>query len=192
MSISSMTNAAIARRVDFASSSAAARDLQAIATGAGTAAPTTSGDGVPPKATPIDTALHVLFGYIPTEVITVYLAVVAALQPSASAGSGCPVANSWTLAFWIFLSATPLVVWIVFAGKLRAAGKPLPAKPSLWPVWEMCAGTIAFAAWAIALPNNPFKCAPWYNSALAALAVLIVSTVLGLVAPLFSKPLSAA
>ena len=144
--------------------------------------------GAPP-ATATDTALHVLFGYIPTEVLTVYLAVVAALQPSVPASAqGCSVPGTLP-AFVIFLIATPVIVWVVFAGKLRGAGKNLPLAPSMWPLWEMVAGTIAFAAWAFALPNNPFECCRWYKPSFAAIAVLVSSTLLGLLALLFTKPL---
>jgi len=47
-------------------------------------------------------------------------------------------------------------VWVAFATKLRAVGKPLPASPQRWPVWEMTAATLAYGAWTFALPNTPF------------------------------------
>ena len=190
MSISSMTNAAIARRADFAPVNSVPRGLNEIAAAAGAGTPAVGAAAGAPPANPTDTALHLLFGYIPTEVLTVYLAVVAALQaPSAAPVAACTVPDGSMRVFVIFLVATPLIVWVVFAGKLRGAGKDLPLKPSLWPLWEMIAGTIAFAAWAFALPNNPFKCDSWYKPSFAAIAVLVSSTVLGLFATLFTKPL---
>jgi hypothetical protein len=140
----------------------------------------------------------VLFGYIPTEVVTLYVAVAAALQPPSPAdGVAAAVAASavaasqrslW-IAFWCFFVATPLVVWVVYASKLTAAKKPLPSTYDAWPVWEMLAALIAFCAWAFALPNTPFREFPWYSPALASIAVLLGSTVLGLLAPLFQRPL---
>jgi hypothetical protein len=94
------------------------------------------------------------------------------------------------IAFWCFFVATPLVVWVVFASKLKDAGKPMPSSYGTWPVWEMTAALLAFCAWAFALPNTPFReFAAWYSPALASLAVLLASTVLGLLAPLFQSPL---
>jgi len=55
----------------------------------------------------------------------------------------------------------------------------------------MFAATVAYAAWAFALPHSPFTDYTWYSSALSGLAVLVVSTLLGLLAPFFQKPLTA-
>lgn len=190
MSINSMVNAAIARRADFPPANAVPRGLNEIATAAGAGTPTADAPAGASSATATDTALHVLFGYIPTEVLTLYLAVVAALQPSPPVSPSVPSVPSGSFTtFLIFLAATPVIVWVVFAGKLRGAGKDLPLTPLTWPLWEMAAGTIAFAAWAFALPNNPFKDDTWYKPGFAAIAVLIASTVLGLLALLFTKPL---
>ena len=98
-------------------------------------------------------------------------------------------AADW-IAFWSFLVATPIVVWLVYAAKVKAAGKALPLEFAAWPVWEMFAGTVAYCAWAFALPNAPFSEYPWYSSALSGVAVLVGSTVLGLLSPFFQNPLT--
>jgi hypothetical protein len=190
MSISAMANAAAARRPDVGHRAAPAGAAEIAAAAA------TPPEQAPPEkqeASGVNTALNVLFGYIPTEVVTLYVAVAAALQPpTPAAGATAAVASSqaqW-IAFWCFFVATPLVVWVVFASKLKAAGKPLPSTYDTWPVWEMCAALIAFFAWAFALPNTPFReFSNWYSPALASLAVLLASSVLGLLAPLFQNPL---
>lgn len=184
-----MANAAAARRPDTVPANDFPRTLDQIAQAA--AAPPApaeppAGPGTaavsPPGST--DTALHVLFGYIPTEVLTLYVAVLAALHR----GSGVTRAD-W-LAFWVFLAATPVVVWLVYGAKLKALQKPLPLRFGTWPLWEMFAATAAYSAWAFALPNSPFGTYPWYSSALSGLAVLIVSTLLGLLAPFLQRPLA--
>src|SRR5438045_2474613 len=71
------------------------------------------------------------------------------------------------------------------AGIAFAAGN-MPEPPRSWPIWEMAAGTVAYAAWATALPTNPF---PDYPPSLAGIAVLVASTVLGMLAPLFQRKL---
>jgi hypothetical protein len=49
-------------------------------------------------------------------------------------------------------------------------------------------------AWAFALPNSPFRDFAqfgWYSQALAGVMVLVVSTTLGLIAPIVQRPLPA-
>lgn len=223
MSISSLANAAAARRSDFAPVGTVPHTLSEIATAAASvplAAPAVS-DGptavglgglpgapafhpsaslgaqpaaapplAPPpsfeqKSTTVNTTLNLLFGYIPTEVLTLYVAVLASTQQK-----GMITWAGWA-AFWCFLVATPVVVWLIYGAKIKAAQKAIPIHPRAWPVWEMFAATVAFCAWAFALPNAPFTGYIWYSSALAGVAVLVASTLLGLLAPLFQRPLSA-
>jgi hypothetical protein len=128
--------------------------------------------------------LHVLFGYIPTEILTLYVAVLAAITQKGQVTNGDWVAS------WGFLVATPIVVWLVYAAKIKAAQKPLPLAPRTWPLWEMFAGTLAFLAWEFALPNTPFTVYEWYSGGLSGVVVLVTSTMLGLLAPFFQQPLS--
>ncbi len=206
-----MANAAAARRADFAPVGAVPHGYAEIANAAAcpvsleapvviphraadlaeptpSSAPAAGGAQpvTPPSAetTNVNTALHLLFGYIPTEALTLYVAVLAALHESA------PISNAQRAVFWAFLVATPLVVWLVYAAKVKAARKTLPLHPSQWPVWEMLAATVAYFAWAFAMPNNPFAAYTWYSSGLAGIAVLLASTLLGLLAPLFQRPIN--
>jgi hypothetical protein len=189
MSINSLANAAAARRTDVGAIDTAPGNLAQIA-----AAAATPPEIAPPKkqeASGMNTALNVLFGYIPTEVVVLYVAVVGALQPAATPGADAAPAllqSEW-IAFWCFLVATPLAVWAIYASKIKVAGKPLPVAYSTWPLWEMTAALIAFFAWTFALPNTPFRDFNWHSPALVSIAVLVISTVLGLMAPLFQNKL---
>jgi len=189
MSINAMANAAAARRPDMVPLGGVPTTLDEIATAA-TTRPTTTPPQVPPGKPPaaapatVDTAFNVLFGYIPTEVLTLYVAVLAVVQQE-----GKVTRTDW-VAFWIFLFATPVIVWLVYAAKLKTVQKTLPLNFSAWPVWEMFVATAAYTAWAFALPQSPFTEYGWYSSALSGLAVLVVSTLLGLLAPFFQKPLT--
>src|SRR4051812_25859672 len=91
--------------------------------------------------------LNVLFGYIPTEVVTLYVAVSTALQPDKTQDAANTAMNanpkSLWIAFWVFLVATPLAVWVIYASKVKAAGKPVPVNYGAWPLWEMTAALIA-------------------------------------------------
>ncbi|SRR5258706_4862187 len=191
MSINALTNAAIARRPDFEPHNEIPRNLTDIAMAAGapprpiadSAAPPPAEGSVPPGTGP-NTALQTLTTYIPTEVITLYVSAVAAL------GTKKPDDPRRWLPFICFLIITPLVVWIAFATKVRAGGKPLPVSPLKWPVWEMTAATIAYIAWTFALPNTPFeKFENWYSAGIAGFLVLIVSWGLGAIAPLMQRSL---
>lgn len=185
MSINSLANAATARRPDFPPLQTVPADMGEIATAANATPPQ---DGkVPPEGQPalagrrVDTALHVLFGYIPTEVLTLYVAVVATFPEDGNVAMNA----KWT-AFFCFLIATPIILWLVYAAKLKGENKQLPLRWDTWPVWEMIAATLAFTAWAYAMPGSPLGRA-WPG--LSRLAVLFVSTLLGLLAPLFQRPL---
>jgi hypothetical protein len=187
MSINSLANAAAARRADTGPLNAVPKGLHEIAIAAATspvlAAPP-AGATAAGAGQAVDTTLNVLFGYIPTEILTLYVAVLAAIQPASTARTA-----HWA-AFWSFLIATPLVVWLVYAAKIKALQKPLPFGLQAWPMWEMIAATVAYLAWALALPETPFAGYSWYSAALAGVAVLVASTLLGLLGPFFQRPLS--
>jgi hypothetical protein len=185
VSINSMANAAAARRPDMVPLGEVPKTLDQVARAASTPPATTPvapGNTTAAAPASVETTLNVLFGYIPTEVLTLYVAVLAAVQPGKTS-------NGW-LVFWIFLFATPVIVWLVYGAKVKALQKPLPLKFGAWPFWEMLAATAAYMAWAFALPNSPFTKYDWYSAALSGVVVLVISTVLGLLAPFFQKPLS--
>lgn len=206
MSINALTNAAAARRPDFAPFGVTPQGIPGIALAAGNMPVPAPADSMPvPEEVPlpgqpggtssslqaqsanaINTAMHLLFGYIPTEIITLYVAILAAMEPRK--GQTNP---NQVMVFFVFLFATPCVVWLVYAAKLKAANKPLPLGWGAWPVWEMIAGTVAYCAWAIALPTNPLqiKGIEWYSPSVAGIFELSASTLLGLAAPFFQRRL---
>jgi hypothetical protein len=200
MSINAMTNAAVSRRRDFEPANEVPKNLAEIAQAAGTM-PTPAPQpaaaqpvGAQPAAvqpSAVNTALQTLTTYIPTEVLTLYVAAVAALDSSASGSSTRPPNSIYDwLPFLIFLVGTPLIAWIAFATKIKSAGRPIPLNPTTWPMWEMSAAAIAFVAWAFALPKTPFLQFKWYSSGIAGLAVILVSYGLGSLGPLMQRPLS--
>jgi hypothetical protein len=167
MSISSMTNIAILRHAGTDVTSYKAIDQA-------------SGNPQIPQ-TEVTAALKAIASYIPSEILTVYVAVLAVLQ---QADNRLP-SDAARLTFWIFLVLTPVVVLLVHASKVVASKNTTNTTPkSWWPVWEMIAATIAFVAWAMVLPDNPFQKEGWYSASVAAIAVLLVSMLLGLISPL--------
>lgn len=188
MSINSLANAAAARRPETLPAGRTPQSLDEIAAAASTPPVQTLLDATSTKPAPgkgnIETALNVLFGYIPTEIITLYVAVLAAVGVEGS------VTRTEWLSFWLFLLFTPVVVWLVYGAKLKNADLPLPLHFGAWPVWEMFAASVAFGAWAFALPQSPFAEFGWYSAALSGVVVLITSAVLGLLAPFFQRQLT--
>lgn len=187
MSINSLANAAAARRPETVPTGRAPQNLDEIAAASSTPPVQAQQGGSASAQAPgkgnIETALNVLFGYIPTEIITLYVAVLAAVGVEGS------VTRTEWLSFWLFLLCTPVVVWLVYGAKLKNANLPLPLHFAAWPVWEMFAASVAFGAWAFALPQSPFAEFGWYSSALSGVVVLITSAVLGLLAPFFQRQL---
>ncbi|PYU27385.1 MAG: hypothetical protein DMG32_07270 [Acidobacteria bacterium] len=179
MSINSMANAAIGRRPDYEPLQGVPKSLREISKAA-------SGASAPENQ--VTSALNVIVAYIPTEILTLYVAVLAVLG-NAKGLTVRPTMGT-VITFWSFFLATPATVWILYAVKLKTDNKSLPLTPVKWPIWEMVAGTVGYAAWAMALPDNPFIDAAWYSSGLAGVIVLVSSTFLGLIAPLFQQPLT--
>ena len=180
MSVSSMANLALNRRSDFAQKKHSAQksvtDIE-------------QGKAPPPGTqTSSGATLASISAYIPTEVITLYVAAIGALGTSTSGTSTFDVGEGGRITFAIFLVLTPIVVWLIYAGKVVAAGKSLPTAYCAWPVWEMVAATISFAVWGAAMPNSPV--AAWIPPAVSAVLIVVVSGLLGLIAPIVQRPLT--
>jgi hypothetical protein len=178
VSVSSMTNVAISRRTDSLGSGGIPRSIADTMEAAAPKAETESTGSA---------ALKAIVTYIPTEVITLYVAALAAVR-AGHPSTAMPTTGELTT-YWIFLGLTPVIVWLVYAGKVKTAGKRAPVDPRKWPWWEMVSATVAFVAWAYALPSSPFSRFTWYTAALGTLVLLIASTLLGLVAPIVTRPL---
>lgn len=175
MSISAMSNVAYVRRADVKPLNAAPKTLNEIAQATG---------GTPESKNAVTSALNVIVTYIPTEILALYVAVLAALEKPDT----LPGRPQWA-AFYFFLLLTPVVVWLAYAAKVKTADRPLPLAPRKWPMWEMFSATVAYVAWAFALPKSPFLNEDWYSPALSGVIVLVISTFLGLLAPVVQRPL---
>jgi hypothetical protein len=186
MSTYSLASAALARRPDFAPDADVPRTRGELAE---------ASKGATSSDNDLTHLMKLLTAYIPTEVVALYIAGLGVvkdlderLQRERPGFDVLLMPLAWWN-FWAFLILSPIVVWLVFAGKLLASGKPLPASPRTWPLWEMVAATLAFAAWTLALPDTPFDGFWWYSQVTAGFAALIVSGGLGAIAPFFQRPL---
>lgn len=137
---------------------------------------------IPEAATPkttVENALGVLFSYIPTEVIALYVAVISAIKSNNS--------NAGWITFYVFLAFTPIVVWLLYAAKVKKNTGTIPLTFESLPLWELFAATLAFVAWAFALPDSVFQTFSWYSQSVAGVSILLTSTILSLIAPFFNK-----
>lgn len=127
----------------------------------------------------ISNTLDMLIRYIPTEAITLYVAALAAVPVLRPAVAAYDPAYIYTA----FLILTPLLVFVVYASKRATEGmRPLPSIKH-WPWWEMFAAVVAFAAWGLAVPGNPYATSP-PAAAAAGLGVIVVSTLLTRLEPI--------
>jgi hypothetical protein len=177
MSINSLTNVEMSRaRREFASAAAAAALPAAL-----------PADAVPlaEPATPpdnkVNNALTSLTKYIPTETITLYIAAVAA-TPAIEQITKQQINGRVVYVFFAIL--TPALLLLVLASK-RSAEKIQPKLPQPLPWWKMAAAFIAFAVWALSVPNNPFTQGNDMAAVVAAFAAIFISLFLSLFDPIF-------
>jgi hypothetical protein len=116
----------------------------------GTKAPAPEPDDPAAFNSKVSTALEMLSRYIPTEVVALYLAALAA----------APLAE-WNAKplYWTGIIATPIVLLLVYLSNARKGKNPLP-KLGQWPLWKAVAATIAFSIWALAIPAAPYVTPP--------------------------------
>lgn len=180
-----MADMAFARRKDVGNPNEGFRNLDHVAEERGQK---------PETATTASSALAAIAAYIPTEVLTVYVAILATFGvavPTAETASGtgtlAATAPTPVVLYLVFLVLAPVVVWGLYAAKARQAGRKLPISIGSWPKWEMFAGAVAYAIWAAALPASPLGAFEWFNQAAAGVVALIVSMLLGVFAPVFAS-----
>lgn len=129
----------------------------------------------------LTTALSSLATYVPTEVITFYLAAAAA-QP----------ALSWLsreLLLGFFLVLAPLVVYAATVSANNAAQVQHPWRPTAQTLFNMGAATLSFLVWAYALPftdSTRLDDPTGAKAVQASLAVVATAFFLGLIGDILS------
>jgi hypothetical protein len=137
--------------------------------------------GPQPPRDPITNAISLLTKYIPTEIITLYVAAVS-VAPAIRAATGFV---DIVMVYWIYTALTPITFLIIYLGKLKVLNRPLPP-PMHWPWWRMLAAMVAFMVWALAIPNNPYVQGE-VGGVVAGFGALFISTFLTLLEPFFES-----
>ena len=136
----------------------------------------TSPQGVPTNI------LNQITRWIPTETIAIYVALLPLL---ASTASGSSYTSRWVL-FGIVTAANPLVVLLLVLAKSTI-------KESWWkavsppPFFAIVASTVAFAAWAFALPDTPLKDLSGYDTKWNVAIITVVTIAITLIANAFHQ-----
>jgi hypothetical protein len=118
------------------------------------------GPGSPSKPVGVSTNLvNQITRWIPTETITVYVALLALVAPISAHANSHSYMSRWVL-FAIVTAVNPVVVYLIYMGK-RRSNSDLKALPS--PVFAMIIAPVAFAAWAFALPDTPLSSISGYG-----------------------------
>lgn len=127
-------------------------------------------------------AFEALARYIPTEVVTLYIAAASAMAALKEALPGVNENNT----YWFFVIVTPVVFLVVYVGKRLANQQPALPPLGQWPWWKLVAATVAFAVWALAVPTTPYLTGA-AGGAVAAFFATFVSVLLSLLAPIFER-----
>ena len=183
MSINSMTNDELRRRNEFRRQavleSAVAKDLSLPVPPATTRAATE----VAVQDNQISNTVNALVKYIPTEIVTLY---VAAASATPAVRSAIPDFDA-RITYWGFAILTPLLLILVYASKRASSGLATLPPVSQLPWWKMVAATIAFLIWALAVPSNPYITGD-SGAVVAGFGAVIISTLLSLLEPIFERP----
>ncbi len=108
-----------------------------------------------PKPADIATTLiNQITRWIPTETITVYVVLLALLAPAASTSPS--FTSRWVL-FAVMTAINPVVVVLLSMARTESGDA------FKLPVFEMIIASVAFAAWAFALPDTPLSSISGYN-----------------------------
>lgn len=137
-------------------------------------------EGGPPDPPDPKSALDGLTKYLPTETITLYIAWVSANKPLVAVFPFCTP----KFGYGLFLVLTPVFLLLGYLAtkKTTPVGTPLPKRPH----WKMFAATVAFAVWALAVPDNGLIDKSDGNlPVVAAFGALLISTILNRIAVFF-------
>jgi hypothetical protein len=109
-------------------------------------------------------ALSQLIKYVPTETITLYLAVQAALGPI-TAPKGKPINDADFRSRWIWLAILAVATGLLAIGLCYRSQKQLDQNSKFkLPIIETAAAVAAFVVWALSLPTTPLLNLSGYNA----------------------------
>lgn len=119
-----------------------------------------------------------LVSFLPTEIVSAYLliggAIVSAITPG-NAREGL----RWSM-FWLFFALTEVAVFTGWRAKTTNAGTSRKRK---FPAVEMLGASVAFVAWATAVPGSPFRAWKEFEDVYFVIVPIIAIVMLGFLVP---------
>lgn len=125
--------------------------------------------------------LDALVQYIPTESVTLYVATLSAWE---ALNSIFQISREFI--YWFYCLFTPILFFLIYVGERKKNGLSTFPQWKKLPLWKLIACTIAFAAWALAVPGSPYLSGK-DGGVVAALIALVASTILSLLEPVFEN-----
>jgi hypothetical protein len=160
---------------------------KAEAAAAATASPsaTAPDPGTPPVGVPSN-VVNQLVAYIPTEIITVWVALIAVLNdPKPPVGKTICHAD-WSTQ-WKLAIASAVLASLLAIGFAYRKFKDTPGVTFKFPLFAAAAAPAAFLAWAVALPEGPLRSACWYSDQAGAFIVTITTVAIASLAYIFGQ-----
>lgn len=113
--------------------------------------------------------IDTLVRYIPSEALSLYLLLTAALPQFKQAIPGFTETTLYILG----LLSSPTLFLLIYMGKRRSAGLGLLPGLKEFPWFGLVVGTVAFAVWALTLPTRPILTTDAGGSVVAAIAASV-------------------
>lgn len=139
-----------------------------------------------------DDPLKAVVKYIPTEVISIYVAILALFEPikriSGADGKELPLHMSdfgsrWTL-FWAMVIATPLISLLIFLYRAKVVSTgPTAMRWDKW-IYASILAILGLAVWASALPDSPAWDFDFWKAGIAGVVLLVFSLIVPPIAKL--------
>ena len=145
------------------------------------AQPLPSTSGTAASSSTLSDDLKALSDFIPSEIVTFYIAAIAAVKGYAFIANGQAATGAALtqlqapFLMWIFIaSIVAAPIWEFFAVFLASRAMP-PARAYIWP---MIAAPVAFVTYAIAIPGSWLAEQIHYGALFATIALLVITPVL--------------
>jgi len=124
---------------------------------------------------PVQDAIASIVTYIPTEIITIYTALVA--WQAEKQGADRPLELRYFLVPWIASPLLVLFIWKFITGRNKTGLQ--------FPGWAVAASIISFPFWAATLQPTPLSAWSDYDATFTGVVLIVASIVIGLGAQAF-------
>jgi hypothetical protein len=126
---------------------------------------TTPGGGVETNV------INQIVAFIPTEIITLWVALIALLSDPKPPSGKASCQADWST-HWLLAGTFAVLAMLLTLGLSYRKFKDTDGIDFKWPLFGLLATPAAFLAWAVSLPEGPLRSACWYTNEAGAFVVL--------------------